>query len=314
MKKVPEKVKEIRRFVAKAEENSKSISFSQLSLYVACPNKWYRAYVLKEMPYVPTIHTVFGTAFHETMQKWLEILYNESVKASESFDFEEFLYNRMREIYVKEREDTGEDFTTPEELYSFYEDGIAILEYVRKNRKSYFSSKGEWLVGCEIPILYPLRPGFYFRGFIDFLIYDEVLDTWKIFDIKTSTSGWSPETKADKNKTDQVLLYKRFLSKQFGIDEEKISTEYFIVKRKIREDAEYASMKRRVQEFVPSNGKVSLNKAEGKVVGFCNDVLEEDGSYKKYDYPKNPSEHNCKWCLFNGSCAEAVLGKNSHRW
>lgn len=303
MKKLPKKVKEIREFVARAEKGSKNISFSQLSLYVTCPYRWYRAYIKKEAPYSPSIHTVFGTAFHETMQKWLDLLYNDSVKASEEFDYRGFLLERLRTIYQNEKASTGKDFTTPEELASFYEDGLAILEFVKKHRKVYFSPKEEYLVGCEIPILYPLRSKFYFKGFIDFLIYNKDTDRWKIFDIKTSTSGWSAETKSDFNKTSQTLLYKKYLSELFSIDQEKIDVEYFIVKRKINEDAPYPAMKKRVQEFVPANGTPSVNKAVRLVENFISGALTDTGEYQDREYEATPSKDNCKWCLFKTDCA-----------
>ena len=43
-----------------------------------------------------------------------------------------------------------------------------------------------------------------------YIFYDTVRDRYKIIDIKTSTMGWNKYQKADKNKTDQLLLYKNF--------------------------------------------------------------------------------------------------------
>lgn len=301
-KKVPSKVEEIRQFKATVEAGAKSVSFSQLSLYVTCPHRWYRAYVKKEAPYSPSIHTVFGTALHETMQTWLEILYTDSVKASNEFDYREFLLTRMKEIYKKEREVVGSDFSTSEELSKFYDDGLNIMDYVLKNRKAYFSSKNVYLVGCEIPILYKMREKFYFKGFIDFLLYDEDLDTWTIYDIKTSTSGWSAETKKDFTKISQVLLYKSFLSKQFGIDQDKIKVEYFIVKRQVPEEADFPAMRRRVQEFRPSDGKVNVKKAFTMVETFMQGALTDTGEYQDREYEATPSEASCKYCLFKDSC------------
>ena len=60
-KRIPAKVQEIRESKVHRDPGSKSISFSQLSLYVTCPNRWYRAYVKNEAPFSPSIHTVFGT-------------------------------------------------------------------------------------------------------------------------------------------------------------------------------------------------------------------------------------------------------------
>ena len=44
--------------------------------------------------------------------------------------------------------------------------------------------------------------------------------------------GWNKWAKADKNKSNQLLLYKQFYSKQFNFPIDKIDVEFFIVKKK----------------------------------------------------------------------------------
>ena len=44
--------------------------------------------------------------------------------------------------------------------------------------------------------------------------------------------GWNKYQKMDKNKTDQLLLYKQFYGAENDISLDKIDVEYFIVKRK----------------------------------------------------------------------------------
>lgn len=300
-KKVPTKVREIQEWKAEKEADAKSISFSQLSVYLNCPKCWQRSYILNEAPFIPSIHLIFGTAIHECLQSWLDILYNKTIKESEELNLPEMLLGKMKSIYAEERSKYGKDFSTPQELANFYQDGIAILEYVKKHRKEYFSPGSDWLVGCEVPILFKLRDRFYFKGFIDILTYNEPEDRWKIWDIKTSGFGWRSE-KADKHKTNQVLLYKYFLAQQFGLDINKIDVEYFIVKRKIPNDPEFPAMAKRVQEFVPANGTPSVNGAVRDVTNFCGNVLLESGDYQQKEYQATPSGKACKWCLFKDSC------------
>ena len=38
-------------------------------------------------------------------------------------------------------------------MREFFEDGIAILEWFKKKRSRYFSKKGTYLVGCEVPLV-----------------------------------------------------------------------------------------------------------------------------------------------------------------
>ena len=61
---------------------------------------------------------------------------------------------------------------------------------------------------------YKLPKNIKFVGYIDLVIKDTVRDRIKIIDIKTSTMGWNKYMKADKNKSNQLLLYKQFYSKK----------------------------------------------------------------------------------------------------
>lgn len=308
--KVPAKVQEIRDYKLKQESGAKSISFSQLSVYLNCPKCWERAYLRKEQVYEPSIHTCFGTAFHETLQDWLGVLYNESARAAGEVDLEQALETNLRKCYAAEKKKNGgKDFTDSVTLNEFYEDGIAILDYIVKHRKSFLpSNRTTWLVGCEIPIYTKLKEKFYFKGFIDVLTYEEDRDVWKIWDIKTSTKGWKDE-KTDFVKTSQIILYKEFLHQQFDIPLEKIEVEYFIVKRKIMEDAEFAAMRKRVQEFVPRTGPRIHKKVVEQITQFLTEAVDSTGTYIDKDYPKNPTSKTCKWCVFRDSCpgARAVL-------
>lgn len=301
-RKIPKKVKEVQEYKLKQEAGAKNISFSQLSVYLNCPKCWERAYLRKEQVYEPSIHTAFGTAFHETLQDWLGVLYNDSVKAANAVDLKAELLKNIRKVYVSERKRFGKDFADSETLNEFYSDGIAILEYIVKHRKAFLpGTKETILVGCEIPIYTQLKPGFYFKGFIDVLTYDRDRDKWKIWDIKTSTRGWKDE-KTDFVKTSQILLYKEFLSKQFDIPIENIEAEYFIVKRKIIEDAEYAAMRKRVQEFVPNDGPRIHKRVVEQIAKFTGEALNESGEYIDKDYDKVPTVKNCKYCVFRDSC------------
>lgn len=307
--KVPAKVQEIRDYKLKQESGAKNISFSQLSVYLNCPKCWERSYLRHEILYEPNINTTFGTAFHQTLQDWLDVLYNQSVKAANEVNLEQALENNLRKVYGAERAKLGRDFTTSELLGEFYQDGVAILDYIVKHRKAIFpATKTTWLVGCEIPIYTKLQNKFYFKGFIDFLTYEEDRDVWKIWDIKTSTRGWKDE-KLDFIKTSQIILYKEFLHQQFDIPLDKIEVEYFIVKRKIVEDAEFAAMRKRVQEFVPRTGPRIHKKVIDQISQFVTETLNSEGEYIDKDYPKNPTTKNCKWCVFRESCpgAKAVL-------
>jgi hypothetical protein len=155
------------------------------------------------------------------------------------------------------------------------------------------------LLGIELPLLLKVANNIYYKAFIDFALYDEDLNKVYIYDIKTSTRGWSDSEKRDDQKTAQVLLYKEYFSRQFGWDVEQIEVEFFIVKRKIYEEAEYPIP--RVQSFKPASGKTKRRQSIERFEDFIKDCFDEVGKPQIKSYIKNVGESACKWCPYNNN-------------
>ena len=215
----------------------KSISYSQFSLWEQCPYSWKLTYVDKAIPFTDNIHTMFGTAMHEVLQEYLKVMYSQSIVEADKLLLNEELEDRMKKIFMEIRQKNGgEEFCTKNDMVEFYNDGLKIIDFFKKKRNQYFSKRGYELVGIETSLNYDLPNNLKFRGFIDLIIKDTVRNRIKIIDIKTSTWGWNKYQKANKNKTDQLLLYKQFYSKQHDVPMDRIDVEYFIVKRKLYEN------------------------------------------------------------------------------
>ena len=276
----------------------KRISYSQYNQWVTCPYKWKLNYIDDLGEFTDSIHTMFGTSMHEVLQTYLTVMYNDTVKMADALPLEKMLLHRMKYNYsqIMER-NGGEVFCEQKDMEEFYSHGLIILEWFKKNRGKYFSKKGYELVGIEVPIDYNLPNDIKFIGYMDVVLYNKVSGRYKIIDIKTSTMGWNKWMKADKNKTDQLLLYKQFYGAQHDIPLDKIDVEYFIVKRKLYEGLDFPQ--RRVQTFSPASGKPSVN----KVINNLNQFIDEsfiNGEYNtEHTYIKQPSKKNCRWCEFN---------------
>lgn len=279
----------------------KSISYSQTLSYNTCPHQWALSYVKGLQVYKPSIHTVFGTALHEVVQEWLTELYEGSVKKATEMNLGVLLEEKLYTIYAQEKEKYGEHFSSSAELSEFHNDGVEILKYIKKKRSAYFGTKYLKLVGVEIPLLYQLADNIFFKGYIDIVLYDVQDNRYIIFDIKTSTSGWSEYAKKDDKKIAQLLLYKEFLAKQFSIDVEKVDVKYFIVKRKVPDDPMYPSMGRRIQEFIPPSGKIKRGQATNALSKFIEDAFDKEGKYVDKDYEQRPSKSNCMFCNYRGT-------------
>jgi hypothetical protein len=234
---------------------------------------------------------------HETIQEWLEVMYMQSAKAAMDMNLNDLLYNKMISQYKIGKAVNGhKHFSTPDELTQFWIDGKHILEYLKKNRGGYFSTRTMKLAGIETLLYQDIKPGVKFKGLIDLVFYHPVNDSWTIMDIKTSTSGWRDNQKKNPNLTAQVVLYKEFFAKQFGIDRDKISVEYFIVKRRVPAEADYAIMQRRVQEFRPNAGPRKTKHVIDSMNNFLADVLDEEGNFIDKEYKCKSPLGKCEAC------------------
>ena len=275
----------------------RSVSYSQFSMWSSCPHKWYLTYVENKQPYQASIHTVFGTAFHETIQDYITVMYNESGAAADKMDLIALFQSKFAEVYSKEYKAAGAHFSNADEMGEFFDDAVAILTFIKKNRNKLFTIRKMRLLGIELPLLLKVQNNLFYKAFIDFALYDEDLDKIYIYDIKTSTRGWSDNDKKDDTKLAQVLLYKQYFATQFNVDVEKIEVEFFIVKRKLFENPEYPIP--RVQNFKPASGKIKRKQAIDSFQSFIDDCFDNVGKPKIKSYLKNVGEKSCRWCPYN---------------
>jgi len=275
----------------------KGISYSQYSLFSNCEYQWYLQYGKKIKIFKPSIHLIFGTSFHETLQEYIRVMYSESIKAADSIDLELYLKERMIENYKEMLNEGHEHFTKPSDFTDFISDGITLLNFIKKKRASFFNIRNTELKGIEIPVQGQVSdsyPSIFMIGSIDLIIYEKKTDSYTIYDIKTSTRGWSDNDRKDEKKINQILLYKHYYSKLMNIPLEKIDVKFFIVKRKPYENPDFPV--HRVQEFVPANGNKKIEKAVNQFKQFIESCYDSSGNLIDREYKKSIT--NCTYCPF----------------
>ena len=261
------------------------ISYSQWAMYEKCPKQWKLSYIDKLSTFTHSVATCFGTAFHETLQEYLTVMYTDSVKAANNI-----------------KENGGEHFSNPIELTEHLEDGVAILDWFIKRRAQYFSTKGYELIGIEVELCVPAstsNPSVFWYGFIDVVIKDTDLNKIKIYDIKTSRMGWNKWQKSDRLKLAQLVAYKKYFSDQFGTPIDNIDIEFFIVKRKLIEESMFPQ--KRIQIINPANGSVTRKKVQKSIDSFIEDCFDVTGNKrtdKNYLAIAGKGAKHCKWCPF----------------
>ena len=282
-------------------DDQKRISYSQFSVYQQCQYRWYLTYAKGNYLFTSSINTIFGTAIHETIQKYLTLLFNEGVKQSEEFEILPFFEEHLRAEYLREvANNNGVHFSNKIEMEEFYQDGVEILNTLKKNRKVYFPHDNFELLGMEIPIRVEIKDDsdvFLFDGFIDMIIKDNTTGEIFIEDFKTSTKGWSTYEKKDEIKQSQILFYKKFFAKQFGVEIDKIVPRFRILKRKLWENASFPQQ--RIQLHEPAHGKIKMNEASRRLDLCIENCFDGTGQVIEKDYIKSPSANNCRFCPFS---------------
>jgi hypothetical protein len=278
------------------------VSFSQYSMWSSCPHQYKLSYIDDLRESSSNIHSVFGSAMHETLQEYLSrCLRISKSQADKGMDTKAFLKEKMREFFLKESNEGKDPICSKEELVEFLEDGNLILDYFQKpkNFNNFFSLKDDELVAIEQPINTKISENVNFLGFIDFIVRSKTTGKYRITDFKTSTKGWSKYQKSDPIKNTQILLYKKFYAEMLKISENMIDVEFIILKRKVSENADYHIP--RISRHVPASGKPSINKAWKGFTEFVDNVFNADGSYRTdVNFFKKPSKL-CGWCEFYGT-------------
>jgi len=280
----------------------KNISYTQLSAWSECPHRWKQMYIDK-IKQPPSIHLSFGTAMHETLQEYMELMYNKGQQHADEFDAHSDFQERFLALYKADVDKKGEHFATQKELIEFTNDGLNIIDFFLKYRQDHFHKHGWKLLGIEMPILLAPHedyPNVKLMGKLDLVMFDETMHRVVIWDIKTSTRGWTKYDKENKLKTSQMVMYKKYFAEQYDVPVESIDVRYFIVKRKIPENPRYPIMKSRIQKFEPSSGKTTQNKMVKNMRAFIEDVFI-DGTHM-YDTDNidrilaETDKCSSKWC------------------
>ena len=74
------------------------VSYSQLSTYNQCAHRWKLKYIDKLSVSKDSIHLLFGTSMHTTLQTYLDSYYNKTVAEADALDLNKMLLNENERI------------------------------------------------------------------------------------------------------------------------------------------------------------------------------------------------------------------------
>jgi hypothetical protein len=187
-----------------------------------------------------------------------------------------------------------------EEYNEFVQDGHDILDTFldATNLRKYFPLERYDFIGVEFPLNMELTNNVGFVAYVDLILKNKTTGKYKIFDFKTSTSGWNRYQIDDITKISQVYLYKAFYSKQYNVPLNDIEVEFFVLKRRLYEDVSYKQS--RIQIVSPQGNNKSISECLGNFTKFIKDCFTETGEYNlagpHYKIPGKAKKH-CKYCI-----------------
>lgn len=313
-KKIPDIIKRVQSYKPPFIDFSKQkvISHTQMTKFLNCNYAWGLHYRDGKKINNPSISLIFGTALHEVLQHYLTVFYNESKAAADRLDLETSFKDKLRQFYLEEYKKNGnKHFSSVEELDEYCIDGLEIIRYFKRKKEEYFSKRGWWLVGCEMPINYNIKPNVFYNGSLDVVLYHEPTNTIEILDLKTSTRAWSKKyQQKDEVKIAQILLYKKLFAEQYDFPIDNIDVKFMILKRKINTESDYPE--KRIQEFKPASGKIKIKKATDLLNVFANSTYDDNGLVKTIEFKKNPK--GCQFCPYNELPELCDKGNPHNKW
>jgi Holliday junction resolvase-like predicted endonuclease len=289
------------------EKKRTKVSYSQYSVGETCPLQWRLKY-LDGYREPSNGNLIFGTAVHEAIQAWLQVYYNKKPALAATFDIHGVFKDALIAEFKKVQDEYKVNPCDQATLMEFYEDGVAILNAIKKYKKDIFPLAGYELVGCEIELEQDITNDIYFVGYIDIVIRQKKTGKIIIIDLKTSTRGWSDKyEKKDPKKLNQLLLYKRYYAEQLNIAPDDITVQFVILKRKLA-DSPWA---KRIAIFEPPQGKDAMTKAYTSFLDFVNRTYDAQGNPRVNHLTPTPSASNCKFCFFKNKpelCGDSYYG------
>ena len=95
---------------------SGKVSYTQLSMFNNCQWQWKLNYIDDLRTFNGNIYTLFGTAMHEVLQLYLQVMYSESVKKANELPFDKLLMECMVKEFKSTKGDSKEYPCSKEEL------------------------------------------------------------------------------------------------------------------------------------------------------------------------------------------------------
>lgn len=255
------------------------LSFSSLKLFIQCPRRFFGEKLYREASKVYGIEVIIGSGVHKGLELFFERL--KEGKDTTELMLEKVIYNEIDE--QEKNANQNECFFQEQEI--LYAKKIALdIVYRNLHNLPLLIGDSSSVFGTELEIKLPVDgfPQYKFECHID--LVTNVGDVYTLWDYKTVKKFWDASKKSNLEEyTSQLLLYKYFFHKQYGIPAENIRT-FFVFFKKTNFS---------IEKWMSFYTKGQLNLMLSHINNACN-ALEE----KQFPYIFENRAYKCKFCQF----------------
>jgi|TARA_Y100000034_G_scaffold109527_1_gene140912 ATP-dependent exoDNAse (exonuclease V) beta subunit len=213
------------------------ISYSEFKMWSECAWKHRLKYVDNISSFSGNEYTAFGTAIHDVCEK--------SVLGALSGPRHAQLF--FENAFNKQLEKLSEDHEKKDSLIKdMIIQGNNLIPEIIPNLKKYFGKFK--VISAEEKLYEPIanQEKLNFKGFVDLVLQTED-GKYHIIDWKTCTWGWDARKKTNKLIVYQLILYKYYFAKKYGVELKDIETHFALLKR--------TAKKNNVEFFKVTSGK-----------------------------------------------------------
>jgi hypothetical protein len=239
--------------------------------------RWKLDYVDGHRRKVYGVHMDFGTALHET----IELFRCKHPDPSVTLDIAVFLFKeKFKYLHTRhlDKYKAGEQKLDPGFFLSAGEQILRRFDECDELRTAQVMFN-EYPLYDDIDRSDDLK--IKFKGFVDLIVRTKDKRGNSILyvcDFKTCSWGWPREKREDKNLHFQILLYKHFVCKKFGLDPKLVRTAFVLLKKKPKPGESP------IEWFPISAGPVSTQRAVDEL---NRDITELDSRLKDGTLKKN---------------------------
>jgi hypothetical protein len=281
--------------------NLDHISFSSLKYFIKCPRLFYCEKIAKVNPFTGNEHTITGSGVHKAFEFYF------SKYKQHSGD----VYKQMFNISKKEIEEEASriiksGYDLPDDVIKkSWQTSDKMIKNCLPRLQMFIGPRAK-VVQAELEIKYNLAQlgwdsDIFFEAHVD--LVTERTGEITLWDYKTAGKPWDNQKKTDLEQvTSQLLLYKYFYSKQYGVEPKNIRTIFVVMSKRYPYDIDCWEVKFNMAQLNTmlahmKNCLDSIKNNNYECLGLKNGCV---------DYASKTQKYYCKY-FCNGTCSQLGL-------